>query len=319
MKRIILLTLAVAGAAAAQPSALFPTSVATWNELLCASNSAVSYLSGSITNSATSITVQDGSGWASCSSGFVFRIDDEIIRCSSRSSNTFSSCTRGFNGTSAASHDTSTAVRSIIAAEHHNRLAAEVRAIVIALGAGFPATGFQASNGAGSLVARTLSCADSAFCSVANGNGQGGNPSISIGTDVARKSDSSGIPSGMVAFFTASCPSGWSEYTALRGRYAVGLVSGGALEGTVGTALTNQENRAVGQHTHNVTDPGHTHTYNYPQSTGESGSVYTNGNPAVQATSTTSGSSTTGITIANSGSVPGTNAPYIQLMACKKN
>jgi len=123
----------------------------------------------------------------------------------------------------------------------------------------------------------------------------------------------------MVAFFVGgACPTGWTEYTALRGKMAVGLVSGGADEGGAGTALTNNENRAVGQHTHSVTDSGHTHAITLragslgvtvvegDDNTGSSGSVNT-------------GSSTTGISLANAGSVAGTNAPYVQLIACRKD
>ena len=59
-----------------------------------------------------------------------------------------------------------------------------------------------------------------------------------------------GVPAGAVMFFNlASCPSGWTELTAARGRTITGLPSGGALAGTVGTALTNLENRT---HTHSV-------------------------------------------------------------------
>jgi len=69
-----------------------------------------------------------------------------------------------------------------------------------------------------------------------------------------------GVPRQAVGFFNLpSCPSGWTEYTVARGRYLVGLNSGGLLGGTTGVALTNQENRAVGQHNHSVTDAGHTH------------------------------------------------------------
>lgn len=60
------------------------------------------------------------------------------------------------------------------------------------------------------------------------------------------------VPTGNVAitFFVDACPSGWSEYTALRGRYPVGVPSGGTILATVGTAMSNSEDRAVGQHTH---------------------------------------------------------------------
>jgi len=120
--------------------------------------------------------------------------------------------------------------------------------------------------------------------------------------------------SGIIAFYSGSCPTGWSEYTAARGRYIVGTPSGGTNAGTAGTALTNQENRAVGQHTHTITDPGHTHTEKGHASAG-SGDMGVNGAPQ----NDTSGSSTTGISLANAGTTAGTNAPYIQLTVCQKD
>ena len=77
-----------------------------------------------------------------------------------------------------------------------------------------------------------------------------GTGKILCGTD-ATGSGSADIPTGAVmAFNLASCPSGWTELTSARGRYIVGLPSGGTLAGTAGTALSNQENRPVGQHNH---------------------------------------------------------------------
>jgi len=120
------------------------------------------------------------------------------------------------------------------------------------------------------------------------------------------------VPSGAVMFFKLStCPFGWTEYTAAQGRYIVGLPSGGTLEGTAGTALTNLENRPAGKHSHR-------------------GAWYTNlGGGGV-------GDLTTGSIIGAKGAsdgavsnyadtnatitgVPGTNAPYIQLLTCIKN
>ncbi len=136
-----------------------------------------------------------------------------------------------------------------------------------------------------------------------------------------------GIPSGMIAPFDAACPTGWTEYTAAQGRYIVGLPSGGTLSGTVGTALTNLENRAVGQHTHSVTDPGHLHgpgtlkhMHGWNVTGGNSGSVSSDSlGAATGGMSGNTASNTTGITIANSGTVAGTNAPYVQLRWCKKD
>ena len=150
---------------------------------------------------------------------------------------------------------------------------------------------------------------------------------ISTGTLASARG---GVPANAVIFIPATtCPTGYTEYTTLRGRYAVGLVANGTSAATVGTALTNTENRAVGQHTHTqnahnhgITDAGHTHTYNeHGGSTSpftETGTVWGNG-------SQNTGNSTTGITInnqtatnQNTGSVSGTNAPYVQLLACQK-
>jgi hypothetical protein len=136
------------------------------------------------------------------------------------------------------------------------------------------------------------------------------------------------IPAGAVMPFNRTtatgCPNGWTEYTALRGAYTVGLVSGGTRATLVGTALTNQENRPAGSHNHAITDPGHSH-----------GSIPHFGLFGVGTSfvwSTWSGgfqnsaSATTGITINAGGGgtsgqtgVAGTNGPYIQLLMCKKS
>jgi hypothetical protein len=76
------------------------------------------------------------------------------------------------------------------------------------------------------------------------------------------------LPSGMIAAFNAACPTGWTELTAARGRVIVGVPASGTLAGTVGTALTDLQDKThshtyteVVNHTHtvSVTDPGHTH------------------------------------------------------------
>lgn len=143
------------------------------------------------------------------------------------------------------------------------------------------------------------------------------------------------IPTGTIAFFNlASCPSNWSEYTSLQGRYAVGKPSGGTLSATVGTALNNIENREHGkhghtvndqQHAHNITDDGHVHTETAPGGSGIGGVAGTGWGITYPSTV----SATTDITIQNAytnitgtnetGTTEGTNAPYIQLLACRHN
>ncbi len=152
------------------------------------------------------------------------------------------------------------------------------------------------------------------------------------------------VPSGAVTFFNlGACPTGWSVVAAAQGRYLVGLNTGGALAATVGAPLVDQENRAVGQHTHAITDPGHNHggqTATQGASNGFAGSDqhsfgYTGtgascGNGVSQFT--TAGCyddwvshvhniamGATGITVENTGGVAGTNAPYVQYLVCQKN
>lgn len=131
-----------------------------------------------------------------------------------------------------------------------------------------------------------------------------------------------GVPAGLIGFFAGACPSGWTEYTASRGRMVVGLPSGGTAEGTVGTALTNLQDKSVTPtfagsalaghqhtytdvitHTHPVTDPGHTH--NQRSQTATTGSVSSWEHGAIDTSSTAAetlptDSATTGLT---------TNAP----------
>ncbi len=144
---------------------------------------------------------------------------------------------------------------------------------------------------------------------------------ICIGSS-CRTSFPSVVPSGMVLFFNLSaCPSGWTELTSARGRYIVGLPAGGTLGATVGTALSNQENRPVGQHTHTINDPGHNHPLFHKPSIGLSGTDFMPNSGATLALQYPypSNSAQTGISLLNTGSVAGTNAPYIQLLVCQKN
>jgi hypothetical protein len=136
-----------------------------------------------------------------------------------------------------------------------------------------------------------------------------------------------GAPSGAVIFFNlAACPAGWTAYAAAQGRGVVGVVDGGTLGAAVGTALGDQENRPTGQHTHTVTDPGHKH----PPPNAASGAYIVEGSGGtlqvananyydLGADPSGTGSATTGISVNPSGTVAGTNAPYVQLLACQKN
>lgn len=107
-----------------------------------------------------------------------------------------------------------------------------------------------------------------------------------------------GVPTGAVMpFDLASCPPGWSELPAARGRALVGLPAGGTLGGTVGAPLANLENRA---HTHSV-DPAaaattsagdHLHTVDPISATTSSAGTHSHSIAAVTVTSGSGGTHT---------------------------
>ncbi len=145
----------------------------------------------------------------------------------------------------------------------------------------------------------------------------------------------SGIPAGLVSHFNLSaCPTGWTELTAARGMYIVGLPLSGTLAGTSGTALSNLESRPIGQHLHSVDPPitststtgAHTHSIALYRTADNS--VYSDegGSNATGNYHTTGSAGNHSHTVniaafdsANAGSVVGTNAPYIQLLTCQKS
>lgn len=146
------------------------------------------------------------------------------------------------------------------------------------------------------------------------------------------------VPTGALIISTSSsCPTGYNEYTTARGRYIVGTPASGTNGGTQGTALTDLENRAVGQHNHGITDSGHVHGVSDPGHThvivAFSGGA---NNDAIPTSAGTDGTSTnratnsattsisvnnagTGITVNNTGTTAGTNAPYLQHLYCQKS
>jgi hypothetical protein len=136
-------------------------------------------------------------------------------------------------------------------------------------------------------------------------------------------------PSGAVMFFDlGTCPTGWTAYNNARGRYLVGMGSGGTLGVTVGTALNDQESRAVGTHSHGITDPGHSHAINGSGASLQvpNAIISFNGRGPISAlpeapNAFTTGimPSTTGVTVDPAGAVAGTPAPYVQLLACQKD
>lgn len=139
-------------------------------------------------------------------------------------------------------------------------------------------------------------------------------------TPIAKKEEPL-IPPGAVMFFNLlRCPKGWTELNAAQGRYIVGLPAGGYLAGIQGAPLLNLEDRPVGQHVHGLgqsnqpqwvsaaAGPGERCIRNYPQYLCTDQWKRIEAHPGDRAN----------LVVEPSGPVVGTNAPYIQLLACQK-
>lgn len=138
------------------------------------------------------------------------------------------------------------------------------------------------------------------------------------------KTFSPSIPQHAVAFFEGTtCPDGWTELVAARGRYVVGLPAGGTVGGTVGTPLANLENRPIGAHSHAILDPGHRHGYTYPHIwivTSIASGHNAMGAGAVDLSQSVylTNAAVASMTIYEAGTGVGTNAPYLQMILCEK-
>jgi hypothetical protein len=133
-----------------------------------------------------------------------------------------------------------------------------------------------------------------------------------------------GIPKNMVAFFHQQmCPSGWVEVQEMRGRYVVGLPTGGQLALPVGSPLGNGERRNVlARHSHAATPHHHVSAVGYGGNGGQlamtpspGGAVLNPGTARkVEATS-----DDVAVAIGETGQPDAVNAPYLQLLACRKS
>ncbi len=109
------------------------------------------------------------------------------------------------------------------------------------------------------------------------------------------------IPSGLISYFTtATCPSGWSAATSVSGRLVVGVANGADVGVTVGSALTDQEDRT---HAHDVLLSVQPPVKSIAGSDGGNGQA--TGNTTAEST-VPSGKSTSGM-------------PFVQWLACRKN
>lgn len=153
-------------------------------------------------------------------------------------------------------------------------------------------------------------------------------PSIDLAVSNSIKSNlvSEMLHPGTVAFFAREeCPKGWREFVPARGRYIVGLNQRDNLLQSVGTALSDKENRPAGAHTHPLSGSGaHTHTltgntriWSKDPSATEKRWVDGHGDTGM-VTVRISGDGSHTHTVGKSPGPDGTNAPYILLRTCEK-
>lgn len=106
--------------------ATWPTSVATDALLYIAVNNLQTTLSGSIDNVVTTITLASSTGFPTAGG---VTIDTEVIFYTGISGAQLTGCTRGADGTTAASHSSGVPVGATVIAAHHNLLKNEIIAI----------------------------------------------------------------------------------------------------------------------------------------------------------------------------------------------
>lgn len=111
-------------------AAQFPTAIATDTDLLVAKNRAQTTLVGALNASATTFTLASDAFAANVA----ITMGSEIILILTKTGATVNTCTRGYDGTVAASHVDGSLVSAYIDAKHHNQMADEMKAVQTALG-----------------------------------------------------------------------------------------------------------------------------------------------------------------------------------------
>ncbi len=125
--------------------------------------------------------------------------------------------------------------------------------------------------------------------------------------------DNLGCFASIIAYTDGALLSGWSDYSATAGgRYIVATPTSGSTGGTVGTALTNLQNKAAPTHLHTILS--HIHGVGTLDAGAPSWAYW--GNQTAGVWTLTAGSGNTGETVAVSTC---DIAPYIQLLAMKKS
>ena len=112
-------------------TAQYPGAIVTDQQLLVATNNANTTLTSSMTSSQTTISLTSGTYFVA---PVAVRIDSELVDCTTLTTNTLSGCTRGFDNTTATTHNSGAPVYGLIIDWHINQPNAEIKAVETALG-----------------------------------------------------------------------------------------------------------------------------------------------------------------------------------------
>lgn len=107
--------------------AIFPGAISTDTDLLVGANFKTALLTDNpLSAGAVTVNVNSTSGFPTVGA---LLIDSELIKYTGLTGTSFTGCTRGFDGTTGASHVQNSQVRLVIIAFHHNGLKDEIKAI----------------------------------------------------------------------------------------------------------------------------------------------------------------------------------------------
>lgn len=112
-------------------SSNFPTALDSVTNLFTAVNGISTTLNGAHDSVVTTLVVVDTSSFPAA--GYVV-IDQEIIQYTGKTGTSFTGCTRGADGSTAAAHATASIVAAYTVADHHNILVSAIIAIQTLLG-----------------------------------------------------------------------------------------------------------------------------------------------------------------------------------------
>lgn len=94
----------------------YPTSLDTVVELIQAANYAQTTLNGALTANATTVAVISTALFANTG---CFAVDNELISYTGKTGTSFTGCVRGFDGTTAATHNSGATVTDVVTTRHH--------------------------------------------------------------------------------------------------------------------------------------------------------------------------------------------------------